>query len=113
MPKSFWEQIATTSGQALRSLPPESRAVVVLSAGAELDAEAEALLEDCVRVLQSGGLLFIYGLPRELPSWAEHLARAEPETWRMIFKYWIALDIDDAPPVWISEAGSSWAGAVP
>ena len=97
MPKPFWEQIATTSGQALRSLPAESRAVVVLSAGAEFDADAAPLLEDCVRVLQQGGLLFIYGFPHELPSWSEYLVRAEPETWRMIFKYWIALEIDDAP----------------
>ena len=78
-------------------MPPESRAVVVLSAGAELDAQAAPLLEDCVSVLRQSGLLFIYGLPRELSSWAEHLTRAGDETGRMIFKYWLALEIDEAP----------------
>ena len=69
----------------------------MVSAGGTLAAEGETLLADCVRVLRPGGLLFVYGHPGELPSWGEHLARAGSETWRMVFKYWIALAIDDAP----------------
>lgn len=109
MPKSFWEQIATASGEALRSQPVESRAVVLLSvhseprerlvvtAGEGLGADSKHLLSEGVRMLRPGGLLFVYGHPRELPLWGEQLSAATGETWRMVFKYWIALGIDDTP----------------
>ena len=109
MKNPFWEQIATASGEAVRSQAAESRAVVVLSASCDahggagtpnaegLAAESEHLLNECVRMLKPGGLLFVYGHPRELPLWGERLAAARGETWRMVFKYWIALDLDDTP----------------
>ena len=62
-----------------------------------MSAEAAGVLAECVRVLRPGGWLFVYGQPRELSSWGEHLVRSGGETWRMAFKYWIALEIDAAP----------------
>lgn len=93
----------------MRSQPSESRAVVVLStsfdaragAGAPgadgLAVESEHLLGECVRMVKPGGLLFVYGHPRELPFWGERLAATSTESGRMVFKYWIALNLDDAP----------------
>lgn len=89
--------MATESGDALRSLPPESRAVIVLSAGGGFAEDATALLDECLRILRTGGLLFVYGHPRELPLWGERLAATRTESARMVFKYWIALELDDTP----------------
>ncbi|MCU0783471.1 MAG: site-specific DNA-methyltransferase, partial [Verrucomicrobia bacterium] len=97
MTNSFWEQIATTSGEALHSSPAETRGVVVVSGSSELTADGTRVLAECVRLLRPGGWLFVYGRPRELPSWGEHLVRSEGDAWRMVFKYWVALEIDDAP----------------
>lgn len=97
MTNPFWEQIATANGEALTSMPPASRGVVVVSASDELTPDTAGVLAGCVRALRYGGWLFVYGHPRELPSWGEHLIRSSDESWRMVFKYWIALEIDDTP----------------
>lgn len=97
VPNSFWEQIATANGEALRSLPADSRGVVVVSTSGAPGAEGERLLAECVRVLRAGGWMFIYGQPRELPAWGEALGRAGGEAWRLAFKYWIAIELDDTP----------------
>lgn len=92
----------------MRKQGSESRRVVLLSTSAaprppgeiastELSAEASHLLDECVRIVALGGLLFVYGPPRELAHWAEKLTAARGETWHMVFKYWIALDLDDTP----------------
>jgi DNA modification methylase len=93
----FWEQIATGNGEALSSLPAESRAVIALSTTGVFGEDASRLLQESIRVLRTGGLLFLYGVPRELPFWGERLAYLAQDTARMDFKYWIALDLDDAP----------------
>jgi len=92
VPNSFWEQIATASGEALRSQPADSRAVVLLSVHSEprermgvageegLTADSKLLLGEAVRVLRPRGLLFVYGHPRELPHWGEQLFAASGET---------------------------------
>jgi len=95
--KSFWEQIATENGEAITALTPDTHHVVVLSTGGELTPAAKGILAECARVLRYGGWLFVYGQPRGLPSWGEHLLHARDEAGRMIFKYWIALEIDDSP----------------
>lgn len=105
VPDSFWEQIATANGDAVRKQPAESRAVLLVSthfdpraaAPERLTPESETLLAESVRMLAPGGLLFVYGHPRELPFWGERLAAARGETWRLVFKYWIALELDDTP----------------
>jgi DNA modification methylase len=97
MTNSFWDQIATANGDALRALPVETRDVVVISAGGELTRDARGVLSESIRVLRHGGWLFVYGPPRDLPSWGAHLMPVAGEPGRMIFKYWIALEIDDAP----------------
>lgn len=105
VPDSFWEQIATANGDAVRKQPAESRAVLLVSthfdpraaAPERLTPESGTLLAECVRMLRPGGLLFVYGHPRELPFWGERFAAARGETWRMVFKYWIALELDYVP----------------
>ncbi len=81
-----------------------------------LTVTSEKLLAECARVLRVGGWLFVYGLPEELPFWALRLAQIRPPDLpatlapsdgerdgvrgapsRMVFKYWIALELDDAP----------------
>src|SRR5688572_18585924 len=89
--------MATASGEALVSLPGESRAVVAISTNGAFTEDAGRLLNESVRVLRTGGLLFVYGQPRELPLWGEHLALAGDDAARLVFKYWIALDLDDTP----------------
>lgn len=64
-------------------------------ANEELTAPALAVLEDGARLLRFGGLLFVYGLPLELAVWGERLASRRTVAWQLIFKYWIALDLDD------------------
>ncbi len=51
-----------------------------------------AQLGHCVRALRACGLLFVYGSPQSLAECGAWLSE------RLVFKYWIALDIDDAPP---------------
>jgi DNA modification methylase len=94
---SFWEEIVSADGAALRSFDSESRYVVVVSASSALESGAKRLLDDCVRVLRCGGWLFVYGQPRDLPSWGEHFVRIADNSGQMVFKYWIALEMDDAP----------------
>jgi site-specific DNA-methyltransferase (adenine-specific) len=95
----------------LVSFPSKSRDVVVVSTAFDPHAKSKAqlrvdsglnlssisLLDEVVRVLKYGGLLFIYGLPRKLSYWGEHLSNLRDGADRMIFKYWIALDIDKTP----------------
>lgn len=97
MTNPFWEQFATANGEALRSLPPGSRSVTMISASGGLGEEAKALLGETARVLSLGGWLFVYGQPKDLPSWAETMMRLGAEDWCLVFKYWIALDVDDTP----------------
>ncbi|HEX5218277.1 MAG TPA: hypothetical protein VFZ59_01820 [Verrucomicrobiae bacterium] len=133
----LFEQIYSKDERHLAAVRDESRDVVVLSTGFDpackvalhpprdlcLTRASEKLANECTRVLRTGGWLFIYGLPEELPFWAlrfsecssrgneahsEKLdgsqslltpAAAEPGevTWGMVFRYWIALELDDAP----------------
>ncbi|MCG3149732.1 MAG: hypothetical protein PCFJNLEI_03197 [Verrucomicrobiae bacterium] len=66
----------------------DSQPTIVITASAPV---VPAILNDCVRALQPGGLLFVYGAPRDLPAWGVELMR------HLTFKYWIALDINDTP----------------
>ena len=98
MTASFWEQIATGNGDAISSLPSDSRGVLALSTSGAFHDDANRLLQESVRVLRTGGLFFVYGQPRELASWGERLSHFEHEATHLEFKYWIALDLDDTPP---------------
>jgi site-specific DNA-methyltransferase (adenine-specific) len=131
----FWKTVECNRSDALDALDAESRDVIVVSTrfdrqaklmpspplGGQLSSSSIHLLAECARVLKPGGLLFVYGLPRDLAFWGQHLffmddtsgkSALEGErplnrerhpplldgaSWKMIFKYWIALDIDDAP----------------
>lgn len=106
-----WHTIEFTRADALAGEAPESRDVVAVSTHfdpvaklaiapprrEDLSAESVALLGECVRVLRFGALLFVYGAPRELAFWGRHLEHLLVHGARLVFKYWIALDLDDAP----------------
>jgi len=55
-------------------------------------------IQKAVQILKNGGLLFLYGLPRWLPFFGVFLDSLQNEKSKMIFKYWIALDIDAKSP---------------
>jgi len=51
-------------------------------------------LHQCFKSLKSGGLLFVYGLPRYLPQYAVFLDSLKESDSEMIFKYWVAMEVD-------------------
>src|SRR6185436_5502797 len=63
----------------------------------QLTENSERLLQECARLLKVNGLLWVYCPPRELAVWGARLSALRGEGWQMVFKYWFALDIDDAP----------------
>jgi len=86
--------------QVALPLPETSRAVVVLSAaqGVEhvrLIPAAQKLVTEALRVLQPGGLLYIYGSPEELALWGEFILATPELAPQAVFKYWIALDLNE------------------
>jgi site-specific DNA-methyltransferase (adenine-specific) len=105
----LWQTIECQNRHALAGETSAGRGAVLISTRSEpgatrnaaphaeqLSADSQALLREAVRVLRFGALLFIYGAPRELALWgrsAERLATADA---RLLFKYWIALDLDPA-----------------
>jgi DNA modification methylase len=125
----LFEQIYSKDERHLAAIKDESREVVVLSTGFDpackaalhpprdlgLTKASEKLVTECLRVLRTGGWLFVYGLPEELPFWALRFSPLEGSRrgneahsekveagdapWHVVFKYWIALEVDDAPPV--------------
>ncbi|MEI6084655.1 MAG: hypothetical protein WCS70_10175 [Verrucomicrobiota bacterium] len=72
----------------MKRLATDSQPTIVITASTPVNP---AVVHDCVRALQPGGLLFVYGTPRDLPSWGAELMR------HLTFKYWIALDLNAAP----------------
>jgi site-specific DNA-methyltransferase (adenine-specific) len=105
-----WELINCDPIGELKNLPDESKSVVVLSSFFNpedklrlspplhyyLSDNSIHLLEACTRVLKVGGVLFVYGLPHDLAYFGKHLSTLSNKKFKMIFKYWITLDIDDA-----------------
>jgi len=82
------------SPAASAQLAADSKDVVVLSTGgAPLTKSGVDLLFEATRLLGPGGRLWIYGPPRELAFWGEHLMTAPGLAGVMVFKYWIALDL--------------------
>lgn len=59
--------------------------------------DTKAILHSGFRILKDGGLLFVYGLPKWLPPLAVFLDSLENASSKMIFKNWIALDLDQRP----------------
>lgn len=126
----LFEKIYSKDERHLAAVPAESRDVVVLSSGFDpacktalhpprdlgLTKTSVKLVNECARILRTGGWLFVYGLPEELPFWALQISQASspgPSAARspaeaekdgvtgapvkMVFKYWIALELDNVP----------------
>ncbi len=90
----------STTNVATRELASASRVVVVVNVAPGSDAmplplPARELLTEALRELQPGGLLFLYGRPVELPGWGEYLLTAPVAVEQVVFKYWIALDLNE------------------
>jgi len=82
------------SRAATAPLGAGSKDVVAVSTGAgRMSESAVDLMAEAGRLLGPGGRLWIYGSPRELISWGEHLMTAPDPAGTMVFKYWIALDL--------------------
>ena len=52
-------------------------------------------LKRCAELVSEGGILFVYGLPHDLPYYGSYLNTLELGDFRFIFKYWIVLNIDN------------------
>ena len=74
-----------------------SKSQPLASADYSLTTESKNLVAESCRLLKKGGFLFVYGLPQELPLIGEFLDDVNDKDSRIIFKYWIALDIDNPP----------------
>ncbi len=110
MTSPFWKQVKFANNDSLRLLPAESRDVIVVSTWFKprdkfvaqpsqshaLSEDSIRLLEECARVLKFGGVLFVYGIPRDLAFWGQRLSFMGNQERTMLFKYWIALEIDGA-----------------
>jgi site-specific DNA-methyltransferase (adenine-specific) len=61
--------------------------IVMITGSKELisDISITRYLDECIRVLKKGGLLFVQGIPSQLPDMGVYLDK------RLIFKYWIAV----------------------
>lgn len=100
-----WSTINQTQIAALKS---ESYAVITISSYFQtadkapispdnfcLSQNSIGLLNESIRVLKYGGLMFVYGLPHDLCYFGEYLSNSS----EMLFKYWITLGIDDRPAI--------------
>src|SRR5437588_1473808 len=107
---NVWERIDSEPLENLRVLRSESKSVLVINtffnpldklyqaqpSNYQLTDRSIELIEQCKRVLHTGGLLFVYGLPHHLALIGQHLSNLRDKKTKMLFKYWITLDIDDA-----------------
>lgn len=97
-----WCRLEVRTVREVALLAPASRGVVVLSAVAgvasgQLSGLARELVVEALRLLQPGGLLFIYDEPAALAIWGEHLLVTPELMAQSIFKYWIAIDLNEQP----------------
>jgi len=51
-------------------------------------------LKHCANLVSEGGILYVYGLPYDLPQYGSYLNTLTLGDFRLIFKYWIVLNID-------------------
>ena len=76
---------------------PAERQTTHPNSGLRLSENSVRLLQESVRILRMGGLLLVYGPPQQLAHWGGLLFRTRDPIHQMIFKYWIALDLDHMP----------------
>ena len=55
---------------------------------------SKIILEHAFKGLKDGGILFIYSIPKWLPFIGTILEEINDSKYKLLFKYWIALDID-------------------
>lgn len=105
-----FEMIESNILEQLSALAGESKNVIILStafkppdklspappSNFQLSDSSIRIISECERVMKFGGLLFVYGLPHQLAFWGEYLSKHCADKSQMLFKYWIALDIDMA-----------------
>jgi DNA modification methylase len=95
-----YPRIDFAAHSATASLADGSRGIVVISADTgvsqwRLSRLAQDLMTEALRLLRPGGLLFVYGEPQSLAQWGEHLLITPELAAQSVFKYWIALDLNE------------------
>ncbi|HNB73652.1 MAG TPA: DNA methyltransferase [Acidobacteriota bacterium] len=107
----MWTTLSNPTLKRLARLKPESQRVVVVNTkfdprakrtseppvAYELTEVTRQALTELARTVEPGGFLLVYGLPHELPLYGLFLSELKDERFSLAFKYWIALDLDDAP----------------
>ena len=98
--QKLFTRIHFVSSRDTAHLADGSRDTVAISTSSgvllhQLTAPAQALIAESLRLLRPGGLLFIYGTPAELPHWGQHILASAELSPQVVFKYWIALDINE------------------
>lgn len=102
------ELIRKLSESEFKEITPETESIVVINtsfdiskkqsfvdlSNYQLTDETEDLLKNAISKLNSSGLLFVYGLPLELPYIGEYLRNLSDGKQSIIFKYWITLAVD-------------------
>lgn len=93
-------RVAFSSRSATAGFADASQATVVISTGNLAQNTASAappldIVSEAFRMLRPGGLLFVYGVPEVLVGWGEFLLVTPELAAQAIFKYWIALDLNE------------------
>jgi len=63
----------------------------------QIQEQIQEFLKICFNALKNGGLIFIYCIPKYLILYGNVLNELKNSKSKFLFKYWIALDINDLP----------------
>lgn len=63
----------------------------------QIHEQIQEFLKICFNALKNGGLIFIYCIPKYLILYGNVLNELKNSKSKFLFKYWIALDINDSP----------------
>jgi site-specific DNA-methyltransferase (adenine-specific) len=61
----------------------------------QLSESTRELLQTCSDALRAGGFFFVYGAPHRLPYYAAILEELGGDDWRLEFKYWIGIALNE------------------
>lgn len=63
----------------------------------QIQEQIQKLLKKCFSALKYGGMIFVYCIPKYLILYGNVLNEIKDSKLKFLFKYWIALDINDLP----------------
>lgn len=99
LPNRTIQRINYTAQGATADFPEGGQQLVVVSASVgasqmRLTPLAHSMMAEALRLLRPGGFLFIYGQPQDLSVFGEELLSQSEFAAHSLFKYWIALDLN-------------------